>query len=535
MMRYLIAVLLMYFTLLLKSQNDHALRQVVYSAENIPFISIRSQTVPEFSTSSKSGNPDPIGIVHDTIIDLFKYGFCKSHTYGTQPQRLGIHFEGTSYMIAFFREFYLPEGCSLKIYSHSRGRYEKVYTFGDNPDGGFYSLPPLQGDSLILEMHCREETSEEPRLVLNGLAMIPPSRALLFGGSGACEVNVNCPEGLLWQDQKKSVVRILVRNGFSVYWCTGILVNNTRQDKTPYVLTANHCGKGASKANLAQWQFTFNYEAPDCPSPILEPFQAMLTGAGKIAASDLPGGGLGSDFYLLRLKNDVPASFGSYFSGWTAINETSSSGTGIHHPQGDIKKISTYTSALASASWENIPNTHWRVIWASTPSGHGVTEGGSSGSPLFHTNGLLMGTLTGGQASCDSTGLTQPDYYGKFSFHWDQNGLADTLRLKPFLDPDNTGILTMNGSLMGTETMHISGSWDLYPNPALFSVILRHESLSSKNVVFEVYDINGRICLQQRSEFNTHTEFALHSLKPGFYWIRIQDEPQFRPLKLIRL
>ena len=41
-------------------------------------------------------------------------------------------------------------------------------------------------------------------------------------------------------------------------------------------------------------------------------------------------------------------------------------------------------------------NTAFTVGWVSNANGWGVTEGGSSGSPLFNSNGLQIGTLTGG-------------------------------------------------------------------------------------------------------------------------------------------
>ena len=45
-----------------------------------------------------------------------------------------------------------------------------------------------------------------------------------YNDSGPCNVNVNCPDGDNWQDEKKSVALIIV-NGFRN--CTGYLMNNT--------------------------------------------------------------------------------------------------------------------------------------------------------------------------------------------------------------------------------------------------------------------------------------------------------------------
>ena len=115
----------------------------------------------------------------------------------------------------------------------------------------------------------------------------------------------------------------------------------------------------------------------------------------------------------------------------------------------DFKRFTAaYTSDLLSATYSSggfvgSTNGSWEVVWAETLNGHGVTEGGSSGSPIYSQDGFIIGTLTGGWASC--TALTSEDYYGKFDFHWDKNGSANNTQLKPWLDPNNTGIQILQG------------------------------------------------------------------------------------------
>jgi PKD repeat protein len=118
----------------------------------------------------------------------------------------------------------------------------------------------------------------------------------------------------------------------------------------------------------------------------------------------------------------------------------------IHHPSGDIMKISTFTNSLSTSSglgfgFDN--TTHWQVQWASTTNGHGVTEGGSSGSPIYNQNSLLVGVLTGGSSFCDAT--NQTDIYGKLWHGWDQLSNSSSEQLKPWLDPANTNAVTLNG------------------------------------------------------------------------------------------
>jgi hypothetical protein len=282
--------------------------------------------------------------------------------------------------------------------------------------------------------------------LIDALHILPPP-----GNSLHCPqvADVNCEEGQNWQDQRDGVVKILTKVASKYFFCSGSVVNNTKQDFSGLLLTASHCstdfGSGvASDFDFSRWIFYFNYESPGCNTISVTPL--TIVGAEKLAISDVPLD-KGSDFLLLRTLKSIHAKYNPYYCGWDATGINSSSGVGIHHPDGAIKKISTYTSALGSGSSGGVigsPGTHWFVSWSATPNGYGVTEGGSSGSPLFNDDGLIFGTLTGGESSCSNPG--GEDWYGKFSYSWESNGTRPDQQLKPWLDPDNIGILKMPGS-----------------------------------------------------------------------------------------
>jgi hypothetical protein len=125
-----------------------------------------------------------------------------------------------------------------------------------------------------------------------------------------------------------------------------------------------------------------------------------------------------------------------------------------------------------------------------------VTEGGSSGSPLFNNDGRIIGTLTGGYSACDSSGVVgpnKPDYFGKFSYHWESNGTADTCQLKPWLDPDNTGITFMDGLNVGFEDYENGKEEKLlvYPNPAEDFINLYFTKFEPLKADVEIVDVIG--------------------------------------------
>ena len=275
--------------------------------------------------------------------------------------------------------------------------------------------------------------------------------------SDPCEVNVNCsPVGDAWQDEKRGVARIYVVEGNQAGWCSGSLINNTAQDCKPYFLTALHCGVSATAANMNQWKFYFRYEAAACTNPTTVGSLAsyFVTGCLRIADAADGGGNSGSDFLLVKLGNAnnentvinnlKSANLNAYWNGWNASTSPTTGGVSIHHPAGDIKKISTFSGNTVSTQWGTATGSHWRVTWTANANGHGVTEGGSSGSPLFDNTGNIIGTLTGGGSFC--TALSAPDQYGKMAFHWTNNGTTAIEQLKPWLDPANLNVLVFGGS-----------------------------------------------------------------------------------------
>lgn len=273
-----------------------------------------------------------------------------------------------------------------------------------------------------------------------------------FGDAAYCQLPVNCTEGDDYQDVKNGIARILVKQESSLFWCTGSLVNNTSYNRKAYFLTANHCGRNSTVEDYSQWVFDFNFESPDCDIPLFEPDKNTIYGSTLLShAPDEVN--TYSDFKLLLLKQNINSVPNAYFIGWDRSNTASDNGVTIHHPQGDIKMISTYNNAVVSTQYynknEDPEGKYWKVNWSETQNGHGATEGGSSGSPLLNSDGQIIGTLTGGDASCQFP--DDPDWYGKFSYHWESNGNDSTTNLKYWLDPLETNLKTLDGTSINTS------------------------------------------------------------------------------------
>jgi len=252
------------------------------------------------------------------------------------------------------------------------------------------------------------------------------SKAL--NSSDDCNIDIHCPLGVGWENQVRSVAMIVV-GGSGI--CTGALINNSCDDGIPYFLTANHC-LGGSTAN---WAFRFNWASPpgteSCATTALSvdpgmPYDQSLNGATVLAS------GTQADFALLKIDNMTVTdaiNWNLFYAGWNNDDTDGliTQATGIHHPSGDVMKIcrednAPYHNTAAGAQ-----------VWYINQWEQGVTEPGSSGSPLFDQNGRIIGQLYGGLAACSGTSNNgQYDYYGRLGVSW-------SLGVGDYLDPVSCG------------------------------------------------------------------------------------------------
>ncbi|MDD2982760.1 MAG: GEVED domain-containing protein [Crocinitomicaceae bacterium] len=413
----------------------------------------------------KNGELYRIGVSMTTFTTPENAGIWKTLPSGERVWQLKVKATGAEALSFLFDKFIIYGNTVVSVFDLNGKLVHEPLRVSDVQEHGMQNIALCFGDELILQIREPKNTKpSEIQLteVMYGYRSTGNSIAAKINESDPCQVNVNCSEGSQWADERNGVARILVKDGFNQGWCSGALVNNAALDCKPYFLTALHCGVTSSTNDFNQWKFYFKYEATACTNPTstgtLGGSSTTITGCVKKATSNDGGGNSGSDFLLVQLgstSNEATTvtklkstAIQAYWNGWDANNTVVNNGVSIHHPAGDIKKISTYTSNLVTSGWNsNGLSSHWRVQWSATPSGHGVTEGGSSGSPIFNYNNgnsRIIGTLTGGSSYCNAT--SSPDYYGKMSYHWDQNSASGNIKLKTFLDAGNSGIKVLDGS-----------------------------------------------------------------------------------------
>lgn len=400
------------------------------STIELPKVDVAKLLAEDEANTGKMG-PYRFGKEIPVFVTLENSGTWETLKDGSRLWRQAIYTEGAYSINLIFENFHLPEGAKLFIYNRDKSMVQGAFTSKNNKPHEYFATDLISGDYITLEYLEPKNVTGEGRFTLTTVVhaykdvISNTHLSKAGGGSGPCNINVSCPLGNNWTDEINSVTRITLGGGL----CSGALVNNTSNDGTPYYLTANHCYQGS---NPATWVFRFNYQSSTCGGSN-GPTNQSLTG------SIFRANNANSDFALVELEDAIPESYNPFLAGWRNNNTASSSSVGIHHPSGDIKKISRDQNSTSSATWGGA--TTWRIgAWE-----EGTTEGGSSGSPLFdEATHQIIGQLYGGTAACSgSNPNNESDFYGKFSVSWD--GSSSSNRLRDWLDPGNTGATSVNG------------------------------------------------------------------------------------------
>lgn len=401
----------------------------------------------------------------------------------------------------------LPEGAALFV--KAKGATARgALTSQNNSADSLLQVAPIDAEALILEYEYPQGVAPEalrlpfrvdavfygfrdfraaPRadFAQPGEPFFDHPRASL--ASLACAPNVLAyPDA--WQ-QSRSVLLLIV-GGTSA--SSGVLVNNTVSDGTPYVLTSSHCvnnlfrllgNHAAIQRNVATTVFFFGFQSPLQRGNVRAAEEQSLSGASLSAYNE------STEMSLLRIeglpklkngkKGPIPASYQPYFAGWNIEASPKGPFIGIHHPGGSTKRYNqtedtqleiqdydlTYVDSQGNVQHISWTDKHWFVQrWAI-----GVTAPGSSGSPLFDKNGLIIGALTGGISSCTSP---EGDSYWSINRAWSVGG-GNAASLKPWLDPKNSGKKTCAGydPLAPKQVLRWS---PIYPDPNATSIEVIH-------------------------------------------------------------
>lgn len=357
--------------------------------------------------------------------------------------------EGAISLNYIFENMYLPEGASLFIVNHN-----KTVVYGPVTSevlvpkkSSFLSdiIPGASSTILLFEPteKCNESTLTIKRVVHGYRGFDFKKTNKSQEESNYCNINVACyPD---YENESKGVALVLLSNG--EYLCSGSLLMSTNLSFTPYFLTAFHCLdyddnnalSDSEKQDVENWMFKFCFKKTTCNG-------SLLASSYTYNYASFCSAWHGSDFALLRLSSSVSQNSNLTWLGWDRSNGIPSSGVGIHHPKGDVMKISIEEDQFGITS-TYLGNFGWVVNFDD-----GIEESGSSGSPIFNQNKHVVGQLYGGPKYADPCLQTEA-HYGKLFCSWTGAGSNDS-RLYDWLDPIGTCQTTIDSN----HPISISGS-----------------------------------------------------------------------------
>ena len=532
--------------------------QMSYGGEPYSFKNTLSQVVPtieiealdaEALLAEDAANPGKdhalrIGVTKDVNYSILNSGRVDMLPDGGRVWRLAFHMEDATFTSMNFSTFNIPDGAELYFYTPDRENViGKFISKNQMEDGTFYPQE-MPGEDIVVEYYEPAGVAFQGNLVINQISqgyydffhINKDIEGGIGNAVGSCHPNAICYDDT-WHRQINSVACYTMTTGGYLYMCSGSMINNTARDKKQYFLSANHC----FTAN-ATYKFYFQYQATTCTGNNGSIFKTATGATVKARAETTDNNASSSsDFMLLEITGTINPAYDVYLAGWdisTTVPSEPTKCAAIHHPGGDIKKFSipqTITNGLFASK------NYWITSWAYST---GTTEQGSSGSALFNKDGLIVGQLFAGTSSCvagqpsGTEGPSGQDLYGKLNYSWENNNASsNSKKLKPWLNPNNSNVTSLQGEWMtgapsGIAESNATSSLNVHPNPTTGLVNISG-NFNAGSGVCNVYDMMGTLVLSKNINLNDETTLNLSNLPQGAYLLEISDNSNVYRSKII--
>ena len=491
----------------------------IITAITLPAFDLKALKTEDELNGRRENIPYRFGNKFDVDYSLQNSGNWQFLDNGDRIWKIRFSSHGAESMNFILEDFFVPSGATIYLYNQDHSDLLGAYTFTQNNKARILGTWLVKGDDVTLEYFEPASQAGKGSFKIKSITHGYRSGVNL-NASNNCNIDVNCSIGNdadpLKDILKKSVALVLV-NGNAM--CSGALINNTENNGKPYFLTANHC-----YSDPETWAFRFNWISTNTVCATTED-SVSNEDYHTISGATLRARRSTTDFCLVEINSEIPQEWETVWSGWDRTTNVPPWVFGIHHPAGDIMKTCRDSNpALLYSEWNVVD---WEM---------GNTEAGSSGSPLYNSNGRIIGQLWNGYGICDgNTYQGGQNRYGRFDISWDGGGSAST-QLKDWLDPINSGATVLDTypiSGMATSENLLPSKIKVYPNPSegLFIIDVND---SNVNIDFELVSIEGTLILNGKFR-NKINKLNLSVQPSGVYLLKTKNaHAKAQTFKLIK-
>ncbi|MDZ4824005.1 MAG: T9SS type A sorting domain-containing protein [Flavobacteriales bacterium] len=411
---------------------------------------------------------------------------------GDRVWMMGIRAEGALSLGVTFGNLSIPKGAYLYIYNSSRSDFIGPINSSNNKSNQPMGTIPVYGDEIVVEYFEPFEVRGDGQFTISSVAF---GYRDVSGDNDdqPCLISFTASGNSLVETASSSVQLMLVDNCTRVV--SGVLLNNTSNNGTPYFLTTHTADYG----NPESWLFVFNVNQQQCDGT-LNCWGRSLSGAKMLLHDEE------SNIALLQLDELPPGKWNTFYSGWNFNADIGNEIYCMQYALAQPLSVSVSDNEPSAQWWEAKQKNALEVqSWQS-----GMTFPGSAGSPLFNSQGHVVSTFLGGNNNCRGWGK---DYFSDMSECWEQ--------LEPYLDPKRKGSKTHDGFFPSNAIRPDSKEVVmLFPNPANALVNVNFNGEESLLRVL-IFDQTGRQVKNISPQF---PQFQVNELGSGIYSVSLVFE-----------
>jgi len=440
-------------------------------------VSLGMLTVSEKAVLTTRGRIPRIG-VHRSLPAISQLGGrWETLADGTALWRLAIQSPGATGLRIQFSDFAVGAG---KVWIHNgpdasqaQGPFTKRGTF----ENGEFWTGTTWGDTAVVEYRPADSKDRSIPFQIRALSHRVTARpgattlstTAWVDPAASCNLDVTCYSDWSSAAQMVSEINFETEEDGQQFEaaCTASLVATRDNNLKPYLLTAGHCIHNEPDARTIETYWTYQTSQCGGHAPLLSDSTTSQVGADYLLSGTLETG----DFSLVLLKN-VPG--GVLYSGWDPAEiALGTNVVGIHHPEGSYKRIlfghrsDDYDVQIGS---DLLPSDLYYIVTLD----NGISQPGSSGSPLFTSPGVIVGTLTWGPGLDGAELCAAGSFdigYGRFSVAYPNfmNWLEDLPYSEVLPANPNVTFTGLNGVITGGPQQTVNLTTQA-ANPVAFSI-----------------------------------------------------------------